>query len=86
MVAEGCKELDMPGSTRPLNLHELFQNPQDLFSEYSFKYSEGDFPNAEKFHKNSLKLPVWHKKEDEKLVDLYIKAIKKVVYNYKEIL
>jgi dTDP-4-amino-4,6-dideoxygalactose transaminase len=88
LKAEGCAELDMPGSTCPLNLHPLFQNPGELFPKYAGKiqYKRGDFPMAEKFHKNCLKLPVWHEKNDEKFIKLYAKAFKKVIENYKEIL
>jgi len=88
LLAEGCKELDRPGSTCPLNYHPLFQAPEGLFPRYKGKvrYKKGDFPRAEKFHEHSLKLPVWHRKQDEEIVNLYIKAFKKVVKNYKELL
>jgi dTDP-4-amino-4,6-dideoxygalactose transaminase len=85
---EGCDELDRPNSTCPLNQLPLFQNPKTFFPKYSFKknYSPGQFPVAETFHKNSLKLPVWHRPQDDAVVDLYIKAFKKVTENYREVL
>lgn len=88
LQAEGCEELDRPGSTCPLNYHPLFQNPGPLFPNYSGKigYRKGDFPIAEKFHENSLKLPVWDDPKDEKLVNLYIEAFRKVAENYREIM
>jgi dTDP-4-amino-4,6-dideoxygalactose transaminase len=88
LIAEGCIELDRPGSTCPLNYHPLFQNPEILFPFYKGKlsYNQGDFPVAEKFHNNSLKLPVWHNSDDEKMIDLYITAFYKVIDNYKELL
>jgi len=77
-----------PGSTCPLNHHPLFQNPALLFPEYEGKinYERGDFPNAERFHEHSLKLPVWHDAKDEDIVIGYINAFKKVIENYHEVL
>lgn len=88
LVAEGCLEADRPGSTCPLNLLPLFQNPVPLFPRYKGKvaYRKGDFPVAEKFHGNAIKFPVWSRPEDKRIVNLYIRAIKKVVANYKELL
>lgn len=88
LVAEGCAELDIPNSTCPLNLLPLFQTPKTMFPDYENKvnYKKGDFPCAEEFYSSVLKLPVWSAKEDIKIVDLYIKAIRKVVNNYKELL
>lgn len=81
-------EADLPSSTCPLNLLELFKNPSVIFPSYlnnNFSYKEGDFPKAENFYRNAFKLPVWANKVDLKLVDNYIKGIKKVLDNYKEI-
>ncbi|MGF6880881.1 perosamine synthetase [Nocardia sp. GAS34] len=60
LKAEGCVELDRPGSTCPLNLLPLFQEPGPLFPQYDGKlaYQPGDFPQAEHIHRNTLKLPV----------------------------
>ena len=88
LKAEGCMELDRPGSTCPLNYHPLFQNPTLLFPEYESKvnYKRGDFPNAERFHEHSLKLPVWHEAKDLDIVESYISAFKKVIENYHKLL
>jgi dTDP-4-amino-4,6-dideoxygalactose transaminase len=88
LYAEGCVEIDRPGSTCPLNYHPLFQNPELIFPNYKGKisYQKGDFLKAEKFHEHSLKLPVWHDPKDEEIVDGYIEAFKKVIENYHEVL
>jgi len=87
-IAEGCTELDRPNSTAPLNYHPLFQNPEHLFMDYKSKinYRQGDFPNAEQFYNRALKLPVWHNPNDLYLVHQYLKAFRKVIENYKELL
>ncbi len=89
LQAEGLSEADRPGSTCPLNLLPLFQNPIELFPIYkkhSFSYKPGDFPKAEKFYQNAIKLPVWAIKKDLKMVNLYISGIKKVVNNFHDLL
>ncbi|MEK6948928.1 MAG: DegT/DnrJ/EryC1/StrS family aminotransferase [Nanoarchaeota archaeon] len=88
LIAEGCTELDRPNSTAPLNYHPLFQNPEHLFRDYKNKvgYQPGDFPNAEMFYNRALKLPVWHNPNDLALVHEYLKAFRKVIENYEELL
>lgn len=86
LKAEGCIELDIPNSTSPLNLLTLFQKPSALFPEYTFSYKKGDFPKAETFYLSILKLPVWHRACDEKIVDQYVAAFKKVTGQYKRLL
>lgn len=88
VVAEGCVELDMPGSTRPLNLHPLFQEPQRLFPGYQgrVRNQPGDFPVAERYHQTSLKLPMWHRAADEVVVDRCARAIRKVVEHHHDLL
>ena len=88
LVAEGGLELDRPKSTAPLNFHPLFQQPGQLFPCYHDKlaYRPGDFPNAELFHANALKLPVWHDARDEPMARSYVSAFRKVVENHKELL
>lgn len=88
LQAEGCHEVDMPGSTCPLNLLPLFQTPVELFPEYQgvFSYQKGDFPKAEHFFETAIKLPVWIRKEDFPLVEAYANAIEKVVTNYQDLL
>ena len=88
LQAEGLSEVDIPGSTCPLNYHPLFQNPSGVFPSYQGKveYQKGDFPHAEEFHSKLLKLPVWHNEKHLKIVDLYINGIKKVINNYREVI
>jgi perosamine synthetase len=89
LQTEGLSEVDRPGSTCPLNLLPLFKDPSELFSVYKknyFSYKPGDFPKAEKFYQNAIKLPVWASKNDLKFVNLYIAGIKKVIKNYRNLL
>ncbi len=89
LQTEGLTEIDRPGSTCPLNLLPLFQNPTELFpvyKKYPFAYKPGDFPKAEKFYANAIKLPVYARKSDSKFVNLYISRIKKVIKNCQDLL
>lgn len=89
LQAEGLAEIDRPDSTCPLNLLPLFQNPSELFQiykKYPFSYKPGDFPKAEKFYQNAIKLPVWAKRENLKFVNSYIRGIKKVIQNHQDLL
>ena len=79
----GLIDLDNPGSTKPLNLLPLFQDPTNLFPIYKnkgsrFSYKAGDFPNAEKLFKSLIKMPVGVDKEDNKIMNIYIQGIKKI--------
>lgn len=87
--AENLVEVDRPASTAPLNLLPLFQSPEELFPAYKnnpFSYKPGDFPHAENFYHNAIKLPLWTSKKDKKMVAMYIKGIKKVIKSYKKLL
>jgi dTDP-4-amino-4,6-dideoxygalactose transaminase len=87
--AEGLIEADRPGSTVPLNLLPLFQNPVELFPVYKnnkFSYCPGQFPRAEKFYQNAIKFPVWAEKKYTRIVTAYIQGIKKVINNYQQLL
>ncbi len=86
---EGLTEVDRPGSTSPLNLLPLFQNPGELFPAYRknpFSYSSGEFPNAERFYQNAIKLPVWSERQHARTVEAYSNGIKKVADNYGQLL
>ncbi|WP_194817954.1 DegT/DnrJ/EryC1/StrS aminotransferase family protein [Nocardia sp. XZ_19_385] len=87
LLAEGCAEIDRPGSTCPLNLLPLFQEPGPLFPAFTGKlaYAPGDYPRAEEIHHATLKLPVWHREEDLPVVDRYIEAIRKVTEHHTEL-
>ncbi|MGH8903260.1 MAG: hypothetical protein ACRDYA_16725 [Egibacteraceae bacterium] len=86
--AEGCAELDQSNSTCPLNLHPLFQNSRPLFPDLADwpRYAPGDFPVAERVHRQTLELPVWHRDSDVPLADAYVAAFAKVVDSYRHLL
>lgn len=88
LQAEGCSDIDRPGSTCPLNLLPLFQNPSQLFPSYAGKlnYKPGEFPVAESFFQRAIKLPVWCFPSDREIVNDYIEAIEKVVKYHKDLL
>jgi perosamine synthetase len=78
--AEGLLEIDQPGSTRPMNEHVLFSRPEGLFPQVDAdwpRYREGQFPNAERLHRTTLKLPVPH--DDGQVADAYVRGITKVL-------
>lgn len=88
LQAEGCTDVDRPGSTCPLNLLPLFQNPSQLFPAYAgkIKYRKGQFPIAESFFQQAIKLPVWCFPSDKEIVMGYLEAIEKVVRHHKDLL
>lgn len=88
LKAEGCHEVDRPGSTCPLNLLPLFQRPGPLFPAFAdeLNYAPGDFPRAEAFHRDTLKLPVWRRDEDMPLVHRYIDAFRKVTRHHQDLI
>lgn len=77
----GLKEVDRPGSTAPIHNLPLFTEPNEvlprLYQKKNFSYLN-DYPNAVSFYQNAIKLPVWSFKDEEKIVDTYIKGIKYV--------
>ena len=78
--AEGLVEFDIPGSTGLLNHLPLFTDPQDAIPRL---YSEPlpvqhSFPQAERFYRTFIKLPVWAYKEDSGVVQSYIDGFTKV--------
>lgn len=88
LLAEGCREVDRPGSTCPINLLPLFDTPTSLLPGYlgDLHYRPGDFPRAEALHAATLKLPVWHDPDDDTLVDAYLQAFQKVIDHHEELL
>jgi perosamine synthetase len=86
--AEGAVEVDLPGSTCPLNTHALFQHPGALLPGYADRQGpgDGDFPVAEQVHATTLKLPVWHRGQDISLADAYVAALAKVAHNSKDVM
>ncbi|MEU6091023.1 hypothetical protein ABZ865_30470 [Streptomyces sp. NPDC047085] len=89
LIAEGATEFDIPNSTRPLNQLPLHQHPSHLFPGYPNtrpRYRAGDFPVAEHAHTHTIKLPVWHREQDLKLAEQYVRAARKVSEHHKELL
>jgi perosamine synthetase len=86
--AEGALEVDRPGSTCPLGLLPLFQEPGVLFPRLTnrFAYAPGQFPRAEAFHQHIIKLPVWHDERDMPLADAYLQALRKACDHHTALL
>ena len=76
----------MPGSTCPLNLIKLFQDPSLLYPYYKglVNYNPGDFPVAENFFNNAIKFPVdiYDTVEYKKVLEEYADIIKKTIDDY----
>ena len=84
---EGAVEVDIPNSTCPLNNLELFKKPGKLFNrQFTSINTSDEFVNANKFYNSIIKLPVWYTKEEQDVVIKYVKAIKKVCNNIKELI
>lgn len=87
---EGAKEVDIPGSTCPLDKYKIFSTPEDIFYIYGEKHRTNldskYFINAHKYHASMFKLPTWYGSERMKYAELYISAIKKVIENINEII
>jgi len=84
---EGAIEVDIPNSTCPLNNLELFKNPNELFNNvYNMIEDSDDFKSAYEYYNSIIKLPVWYTDEDKPIVIKYIRAIKKVCNNIKELI
>lgn len=90
LVAEGCREANLPTSTCPLNWLPLFQQAGEMFPAYKgssmLAYEPGQFPCAERFARQAITLPVWANAQDEALVTQYLDAIEKVVRNHEQLL
>lgn len=81
LMAEGLKEVDRPGSTSPVHNLALFtktvQAMPRLYREY-LPNEPQEFPRAQNFWVNAIKLPVWAFPDEEKWVDVYIDGFRKV--------
>lgn len=84
--AEGCLEVDRPGSTRPLSDYELFRHPGRVFENCRDWPAPPALPKAHALYETSLKLPVWHRSEDIPIADAYVNAIRKVFTHYRDLL
>lgn len=83
LIKEGLLDADKPGSTCPLNMLALFQDTSLLYPEYKnlVRYKIGDFPCAERFFNQTIKLPIdiYENKKYRAVLDEYSKIIQKVV-------
>ncbi|MCX7928701.1 MAG: DegT/DnrJ/EryC1/StrS family aminotransferase [Patescibacteria group bacterium] len=83
LVKEGLLDADKPSSTCPLNMLKLFQDPSLLYPEYTslVSYKIGDFPCAEQFFDQTIKLPIdiYENKRYKAVLDEYAAIIEKVV-------
>ncbi|MEU5052056.1 DegT/DnrJ/EryC1/StrS family aminotransferase [Streptomyces sp. NPDC021096] len=87
--AEGATAADRPGSICPLGTHPLFQAPGALLPGYADRQGPvaDAFPAAEYVHATTLKLPVWHREEEDAcLAGAYTAAITKVASYAKDLL
>lgn len=84
--AEGAIEVDIPNSTCPLDSLELFKKHKILYPNdtYEFDYTD-KFESAHKFYNNIIKIPIWYGEDEEEIIIKYIRAIKKVCNNIKEL-
>jgi len=83
LVAEGGVEFDIPNSTSPLNTLELYKNPAHFYPEYEGEsLLDGEYPQAKKFSKSIIKMPLWYQKSDERTVDNYGRILQKVSKAY----
>lgn len=88
LIEGGIVDADMPGSTCPLNLLKLFQEPGLLFPMYANKvaYKLGDFPVAEAFFDNAIKLPIdiYDTDEYRSVLDQYVAIIGETIKAYRK--
>lgn len=84
--AEGLVEVDIPGSTGLIHQEPLFNEPNVVFPylyESSLHNKNRIFENAELFHSQIIKLPVWTEVGDA--TDRYIEGLNKVIANIHEL-
>jgi dTDP-4-amino-4,6-dideoxygalactose transaminase len=81
LLAEGCSALDHPKVTAPVHRLPLFHEPGAHFRGYTAPPARS-FPAAEDFWARGWKLPVWHRAEDDALVEQYLAAIRKVMRHF----
>jgi dTDP-4-amino-4,6-dideoxygalactose transaminase len=96
----GLNEIDIPQSTKLLNGEALFNEPhhvlphlygepiEENIKSYQKKYdllNSFEFASAQEFYETALKLPVWAYKDEEKIVQHYIKTIKNVAKTFLDL-
>lgn len=80
LQAEGLIEIDMPGSTGPIHNLPLFTQSNVIMPRlYKDNNScNEEYPNAAKYYNSAIKMPIWARKQDEAVVNSYIKGLAKV--------
>jgi len=83
LQAEGLVEVDIPNSTRPLHREPLFTNPAGalprLYDTAARPQSDpDDYPNADRFFSEVIKLPVAAFADERFIMEAYIEGIVKV--------
>ncbi|KAJ8070695.1 hypothetical protein OCU04_001066 [Sclerotinia nivalis] len=74
----GLCEIDIPKSTGLLYREPLYTSPHKLFPHlYQDGITQGlgrndQFPTAQAFYDNAIKLPVWSSRSDQTVVDYYV--------------
>jgi len=89
VVSLGAEEVDIPGSTCPLNRFNIFKTPWEIFPEYEkfkdrLKLNGQEFVNADKFHSTMFKFPTWYGQERKKFAKYYLEALKFAHNKYKK--
>ncbi|MFR9729506.1 DegT/DnrJ/EryC1/StrS family aminotransferase [Saccharopolyspora sp. MS10] len=85
--AEGCLEVEHPRSPRPLNEHPLFDAPNRIFPNLPEgwpRYRAGQYPRAERRHRNTLTVRVPH--DDPVLAEGYVRAFRKVIAHHRALI
>jgi dTDP-4-amino-4,6-dideoxygalactose transaminase len=82
LVAEGAHDVDIPGSTKPLTAFRAFTGEPATFTgapAVKTRHRAEDFPGAERFHGQIVKLPGWHGADGLTYAQQYVSAIEKVL-------
>ena len=81
LYARGLCEVDIPKSTGLLHQESLYTTPHKLFPHlYPHDIAPAsrrnvDFPTAQAFYNEAIKLPVWTSRRDQAVVDHYLDVI-----------
>ena len=87
LTAEGAIGADIPASTCPMTRFQCFRDGHISFGfpiDHPVHF-EDEFINAERFHLQSIKLPVWYGPNRMGYAKAYANAILKVVENIEEL-
>jgi dTDP-4-amino-4,6-dideoxygalactose transaminase len=77
-VAEGAREVDVPGSTCDISAEPLFARAEPHAPYRPCSVKTADLPGVRAFQDTFLKIPLWGYDGDEVLVEGYLAAIAKV--------